>query len=94
MNIRRATALGCGLVLTLAGCGSSKAVTTAAAPASVAPAAAAPAAATTQPAAAPVTPAVAVPAIYNFKTSKVGGGPVDGAEFAGKPTAFWFWAPT
>jgi hypothetical protein len=35
-----------------------------------------------------------VPEIYNFKTNKVGGGAVDGAEFAGKPTAFWFWAPT
>jgi hypothetical protein len=24
----------------------------------------------------------------------VGGGALDGAEFVGKPTAFWFWAPT
>jgi curli biogenesis system outer membrane secretion channel CsgG len=86
MNIRGATALGCGvLLLTLTSCGSSKAVTT------VAPAAAP---ATTQPAAAPPAPAAAVPEIYNFKTNKVGGGAVDGAEFAGKPTAFWFWAPT
>ncbi len=79
MNLRGATALGCGLLLTLVSCGSSKAVTTAA---------------TTQPAAAPAAPAAAVPQIYNFKTIKVGGGAVDGAEFAGKPTAFWFWAPT
>jgi hypothetical protein len=72
MNIRGAAALGCGLLLTLASCGSSRAVTTAA----------------------PAAPAAAVPQIYNFKTTKVGGGAVDGAEFAGKPTAFWFWAPT
>jgi hypothetical protein len=106
MNMRGASVLGCGFLLTLASCGSSKAVTTAvpaAAPAATtaAPAAApstaaaaAPGAATTQPASAPAAPAAAVPQIYNFKTSKVGGGAVDGAEFAGKPTAFWFWAPT
>jgi hypothetical protein len=117
MNIRSASALSCGLLLALASCGSSKAVTTAApaaapavtnaapaattaAPATalapstaLAPATAAPdpGAVTTQPAA---VPAAAVPEIYKFKTNKVGGGAVDGAEFAGKPTAFWFWAPT
>ncbi len=82
MKLRGATALGCGLLLTLASCGSSKAVTTAAT--------AQPAAATAAPAAA----ASAVPKIYSFRTTKVGGGAVDGADFAGKPTAFWFWAPT
>lgn len=105
-------ALSCGLLLTLASCGSSKAVNTAtpaapsaaastAAPATAAAAAAttvatsaALSAATTQPAAAPAAPAAALPAIYNFKTTKVGGGAVEGAEFAGKPVAFWFWAPT
>jgi hypothetical protein len=107
MNIRGASALGCGVLLTLASCGSSKAVTTAApaaAPAATtaAPAAttvpaattAAPAATTAAPAAGSPAPAAAVPEIYNFKANKVGGGAVDGAEFAGKPTAFWFWAPT
>jgi hypothetical protein len=114
MKILRVSALSCGLLLTLASCGSSKAVNTATPAAAPAPATAAPTtgaaaattatasaattaapgAATTQPAATPAGPAAAVPAIYNFKTTKVGGGAVDGAEFAGKPVAFWFWAPT
>jgi phosphate-selective porin len=101
MNIRGVSALSCGLLLTLASCGSSKAVTTAAPAAPAAApaattvkAAATPAATTAKPAAASAAPAGALPEIYNFKTNKVGGGAVDGADFAGKPTAFWFWAPT
>jgi hypothetical protein len=97
MNIRGASALGCGLLLTLASCGSGKAVTTAApaaAPAATTAAPSAPSAAATAQPAAPAASAAAVPKIYNFKTVKVGGGALDGAEFVGKPTAFWFWAPT
>jgi hypothetical protein len=108
MRIRGVTAVTCGVLLTLASCGSSKTVNTAAPAAAPAATtvkaattgvtAAAPAVSTAAPAAsttlAAATPAAALPEIYNFKANKVGGGAVDGAEFAGKPVAFWFWAPT
>jgi hypothetical protein len=53
----------------------------------------------TQPAAAPgeAAPqggAPAVPEILQYKAKQLGAGEVDLASFAGKPTAFWFWAPT
>jgi hypothetical protein len=36
----------------------------------------------------------AVPAALQFTAPLVGGGSFDGATAAGKPTVFWFWAPT
>lgn len=37
---------------------------------------------------------VAVPEALRFTAPLVGGGTFDGAAAAGKPTVFWFWAPT
>jgi hypothetical protein len=43
----------------------------------------------------PVTdPAVIVPEVLQFSAPLVGGGSFEGAAVAGKPTVFWFWAPT
>jgi hypothetical protein len=42
----------------------------------------------------PTEPAVAVPELLQFTAPLVGGGTFDGAAAAGKPTVFWFWAPT
>lgn len=36
----------------------------------------------------------AVPEALQFTAPLVGGGQFDGASFAGRPVAFWFWAPT
>jgi hypothetical protein len=41
----------------------------------------------------PTEPAV-VPEALQFTAPLVGGGTFDGAAAAGKPTVFWFWAPT
>ena len=38
--------------------------------------------------------AVVVPEALQFAAPLVGGGTFDGAAVAGKPTVFWFWAPT
>lgn len=35
-----------------------------------------------------------VPAALQFTAPLVGGGELDAAALAGKPTVFWFWAPT
>ena len=43
---------------------------------------------------APTAAADGVPALLQFTAPLVGGGEIAGAELAGKPTAFWFWAPT
>jgi hypothetical protein len=43
---------------------------------------------------APTEPAVVVPEALQFTAPLVGGGTYDGAAAAGKPTVFWFWAPT
>lgn len=37
---------------------------------------------------------VAVPDALDFTAPLVGGGTFDGADLAGQPVAFWFWAPT
>jgi hypothetical protein len=37
---------------------------------------------------------VVVPEALQFTAPLVGGGTFDGAAAAGKPTVFWFWAPT
>ena len=42
----------------------------------------------------PAEPAVVVPEALQFTAPLVGGGTFDGAAAAGKPTVFWFWAPT
>jgi hypothetical protein len=38
--------------------------------------------------------AIVVPEALQFTAPLVGGGTFDGAAVAGKPTVFWFWAPT
>ncbi len=43
---------------------------------------------------APVTAPVPVPEALQFTAPLVGGGEFNGADYAGKPTVFWFWAPT
>jgi len=43
---------------------------------------------------APTEPAVVVPEALQFTAPLVGGGTFDGAAAVGKPTVFWFWAPT
>jgi hypothetical protein len=40
------------------------------------------------------TTATAVPEALQFTAPLVGGGEFTGADSAGKPTVFWFWAPT
>jgi hypothetical protein len=50
------------------------------------------AAATSAPAASGAQPANISPTLQ-FTAAKLDGGTVQGAEFAGKPVAFWFWAP-
>ena len=42
----------------------------------------------------PTDPTAAVPEALQFTAPLVGGGTFDGAAAAGKPTVFWFWAPT
>jgi hypothetical protein len=37
---------------------------------------------------------VAVPELLQFTAPLVGGGEFTGADYADKPTVFWFWAPT
>lgn len=37
--------------------------------------------------------AQAVPAVLDFTAPQLGGGTVEGADYAGKDTAIWFWAP-
>lgn len=39
-------------------------------------------------------PTAVVPEALRFSAPLVGGGTFDGAATAGKPTVFWFWAPT
>ena len=50
--------------------------------------------ATTAPAADTAEPAAVVPEVMAFTAPLVGDGTFDGAAGAGKPTVFWFWAPT
>lgn len=38
-------------------------------------------------------PVTVVPAALQFSAPLVGGGELNAAELAGKPTALWFWAP-
>jgi hypothetical protein len=42
----------------------------------------------------PTEAPVVVPEALQFSAPLVGGGTFDGAAAAGKPTMFWFWAPT
>ena len=39
------------------------------------------------------TPRTAVPATLQFRAETVDGRPFSGANLAGKPVVFWFWAP-
>ena len=38
--------------------------------------------------------AAAAPSVLQFSAPLVGGGDLDATTLAGKPTVFWFWAPT
>lgn len=52
--------------------------------------------ATSDPTAVPPTTGAAsveAPEVLRFSAPLVGGGTFDGAAVAGKPVAFWFWAP-
>ena len=40
------------------------------------------------------TGSTAIPTLLQFTAPLVGGGEFAGARYAGKATAFWFWAPT
>jgi hypothetical protein len=42
----------------------------------------------------PTEAPVVVPEALQFVAPAVGGGEIDAAALAGKPTIFWFWAPT
>ena len=46
------------------------------------------------PAAAEAPAVDAAPAALQFSAPLVGGGELDASTLAGKPTVFWFWAPT
>jgi hypothetical protein len=35
----------------------------------------------------------AIPEVLDFTAPRLGGGTVEGADYAGKDTAIWFWAP-
>jgi hypothetical protein len=43
--------------------------------------------------AAPTAPATTVPEILDFSAPALGGGTVEGADYAGADLAIWFWAP-
>ena len=43
---------------------------------------------------APAAAADGIPAALRFTVDRVGGGTIDAASYAGRPVAFWFWAPT
>ena len=40
------------------------------------------------------TGSAAVPELLQFTAALVGGGKFSGADYAGRASAFWFWAPT
>lgn len=40
------------------------------------------------------TGSAALPEVLQFSAPLVGGGEFAGADYAGRATAFWFWAPT
>ncbi len=94
------------LSLVLGACGAASSAPDDAAPVSDAPAATAvpndAAAATDAPsadapadeAAVELPDAQTVPAALQFSANLVGGAEFDAATLAGKPTVFWFWAPT
>ena len=42
----------------------------------------------------PVDASTGAPEILQFTSTLVGGGELDAAALADKPTAFWFWSPT
>ncbi|MGI9644779.1 MAG: hypothetical protein ACR2O6_05650 [Ilumatobacteraceae bacterium] len=99
MNGRRTLAAVAGLALLASACGGGSDSGSAApgVDATVEPAAepapeppAEPASEAAEPAAEPAT----VPAALQFSAPLVGGGEIDAATLAGKPTVFWFWAPT
>ena len=107
MTSTRWTAGLIALGLSLAACGASATSDDSSAPAApvtdAAPAPATEQPVTEQPAAegasdsgndTPSPAAAAVPSALQFTAPLVGGDELNAAELAGKPTAFWFWAPT
>ena len=42
---------------------------------------------------APAANVSVVPEVLRFTAPRVGGGTVDATAYAGRPVAFWFWAP-
>ncbi len=94
LALPRALGLGAAAALLLSSCGSEP---TTASPATAATAAGATTATTSaaEPSAttAPSRASVVVPAALEFSGTTVAGDAFDGADVAGKPTVFWFWAP-
>ena len=39
------------------------------------------------------TAPAAVPEVLDFTADRLGGGTIEGAQYAGAPLAIWFWAP-
>ncbi len=91
---RRAVLIPAALALVVAACGGSS--SDSGDDAAAAPAASAPSEAADRTTAAPepAEEAGAVPAALQFTAPLVGGGELDAATLADKPTVFWFWAPT
>lgn len=40
-----------------------------------------------------VVSSVPVPEVLDFTADRLGGGTIEGADYAGSPLAIWFWAP-
>jgi len=99
MRSTRSAAALFGIAFVVAACGSgssegSAVPATAEVPAATAPPTTAAVESTTGAPAPDDTPAVVVPAALQFDAPLVGGGRLDVTTLAGKPTVFWFWAPT
>lgn len=95
---RAALALALAAGVTLAACGSDATDATVRTGSQPGPTVASPAPTTTGGASDDTpdagTAAAVVPAALQFRAPLVGGGEFDGTAEAGRPVAFWFWAPT
>ena len=95
MRLGRALGVAAVLALGVTSCGaspkSSSPATSGGAPTAATTATAGSAAATNAEATATAN---SVPAVLQFTAPLVGGGQFEGASVAGRPVAFWFWAPT
>ena len=86
-------AAACGIGITIAACGGGDDATPEANGAEPAPVVTVDGAEPPLDAAATETLSEA-PALLQFSAPLVGGGDIDATSLAGKPTVFWFWAPT